>query len=95
MKTLVLCGPGCLRVKLQALPSSHCDGLRMVLEQYFRHAWFFRHAVLKSCLDDLSGSVHAAAAVVAAVEGGEGEEAWASPWRSSWFSHRKGSAAFC
>ena len=42
VKTLVLCGPGCLRVKLQALPSSHCDGLRMVLEQYFRHAWFFR-----------------------------------------------------
>ena len=69
VRMLVLCSPWCSRVKLQALPGSRCDGLRTVLEQYFRHAWFFRHAVLESCRVGLSGSVHVAAA---AVEGGEG-----------------------
>ena len=49
-------------MKLRALPGSLCDGLRTVLEQYFRHAWFFRHAVLECCVVGLSGSVYVAAA---------------------------------
>ena len=80
------------RVKLQPLPGSRCDGLRTVLEQYFRHAWFFRHAVLQACRGGLSSGY-----VAPAVGGGRGGRRGVEAWRGGQhgFLPGQGSAAFC